>query len=140
MYKMLSKIFQLFLMFLVGVALIGVNISKGYCGYCEKGYVQLKVVPLESGCACGDENCRCAGGNACSEEKTGDSEKNAFYKVGEYSLVEQGIKLGVLFCYLPLKPDSIIVMNPVEEKNNFRDDRIYPDLPFLRERLCIYLC
>lgn len=140
MYKMMFKIFQFCLLFLVAVALIGINISQGYCGYCNQDYVQVKVVPVESGCLCGEECCCCDGKKACSKESTEDSQRNTYYKVKEYPVVEQGVKLDVVFCYLSLRPELEVLGGSVEAGCYFCEDRMYPDLPLAREELCIFRC
>lgn len=135
------KIFQYPFSLFMAVALVGVNVNRGSCGCCDMDYVQVRIVPQEQEHACGEEEaCCCGRDDACPAEHSDAAGGHVFYKVNEYSEVEQGVKLDIHWC--SLAPDTLLPLLCCTEdhEKDFRKDRIFSGVPLQREKLCVYRC
>lgn len=136
MEKWFVKIIYTFFVLSVGFAFIGVNVSRAYCGHCEKAYVQVRMIPQERECGC-DGRCGCA-----EERKRGDEipDAHVFYKVNGFPVAEQGGKGDtVLYVLMKERIFGIEIYKGVEKEDG-PEVRIGAERPPEQEELCIYRC
>ncbi len=135
------KIFHSLILSIIGLAFIGVNVSKLHCRQCEKVYLQIQVMPQEetkSPCA---HECDCCNKDAGErDDRQHNQPEHQFYKITDPSQTEKIVECLIVFCWL----DNQLLFEPVlnimpEWLSAFgEDDSPDPSFPF--SFLCIYKC
>lgn len=137
MYKYVAQIFNILVLLVVGVAMIGVNVSKLHCSQCKEVFTEVKIVPEEASCPC-KHGCPCC--TDTKKEQNYPETDHTFYKITDFSQEEKVVFVS-LSLFIPVERllfERIFLI--YFEYEHVSDVYRYPDAHPPLEFLCVYRC
>lgn len=131
MSKYALKIWNCLLLFIIGIALIGVNVTRLSCCHSDNIHWEVKIVPQKANCPCNCDCCPC---------ESHDHTRHDFYKITDLSRIEQGTQLEIVLLYLPECTLQLLPKLYHCQEIYFPFPHKVPDIFCSRELLCTYLC
>lgn len=118
------------------MALAGVNVKQLYCIHADLTYWKVEMLPSEDKCPCEEKDCCCEDG----QEDGHKHSRHVFYKIDDYSRVEQAFHFIPLTLFLPEVSQQVytVVARGHGYPALFR--HIIPGIAPSAELLCTFLC